>query len=165
MFTTDVKGQPGKPDDTSLLLLPTVAKRHQSPPVEDVMLVRDEVANMVWGVENMVPMANGDTRRGREAASGTLAYLQALVTAAGPPPPPASAAAPIGYNVMTTVAENRIPFIAVHVDGSNREIQIQRAALPRILQGGAAPLVEVQPRTLLLRHGLDQTPAQPYFVF
>jgi len=66
---------------------------------------------------------------------------------------------------MSTVPENWIPFIPVHVDGSNREVQLQRAALPRILEGDPAPPVKVKPRTVLLRQGLDQTPPVTYFVF
>src|SRR5262249_14866104 len=45
------------------------------------------------------------------------------------------------------------------------EIQIQRAAMPRILEGDPDPPVKIQPRTVLLREGLDRSPAQPYFVF
>jgi hypothetical protein len=52
----------------------------------------------------------------------------------------------------------------VHVDGDNREIQLQRAALPRILEGDPDPAVKVEPRTGLLRHGLDDKPAAPYFL-
>ena len=47
----------------------------------------------------------------------------------GPPPAPVPAAAPIRYRVMGAVPENWIPFIPVHVDGSNRDIQIQRARM------------------------------------
>jgi hypothetical protein len=65
---------------------------------------------------------------------------------------------------MNSVPENWIPFIPVHVPGSNRQIQLQRAAMPRILEGDPNPPVRVQPRTVLLRQGLDQSPAQPYFV-
>jgi hypothetical protein len=65
---------------------------------------------------------------------------------------------------MTTVPENWTPFVPVHVDGDNREIQLQRAALPRILEGDPNPPVKVQPRTMLLRQGLDQAPPQPYLV-
>lgn len=65
---------------------------------------------------------------------------------------------------MSSVPENWIPFLPVHVDGTNREIQLQRAALPRILDGDTEPPVKVQPRTTLMRQGLDLTPAQTYFV-
>ena len=65
---------------------------------------------------------------------------------------------------MTIVPENWIPFLPVHVAGDNREIQLQRAALPRILEGDPDPPAKVQPRTALLREGLDHRPAQTYFV-
>jgi hypothetical protein len=166
MFTIDVQNQLGAAADTSLLLLPTVAKIQESPPIEDIILVRDEVANMVWGVENTISVATGESKRGLEAARQTRAFIEAQLTARlGGPPPPVPANAPIRYRVMSTVPENWIPFIPVHVDGSNRKIQIQRAAMPRILEGDPDPPVKVQPRTVLLREGLDRTPSQPYFVF
>jgi hypothetical protein len=64
--------------------------------------------------------------------------------------------------VITTVPEEWIPFPPVHVAGSSREIQLQRAALPRIIDGGPNPPAKVQPRTELLRVGLDA--GQPYVV-
>jgi hypothetical protein len=162
MFTVNVQGAANAPADTSLLLLPTCAKIQDAPPSEEVLLVRDELANMVWGVETTVPLANGESKRGSEAASETTAFLQGLLGVA--PPPPVAPAAPIRYRVMTSVPENWIPFIPVHVPGSNREIQLQRAALPRILAGDPNPPVKVQPRTVLLREGLDRMPQQTYFV-
>jgi hypothetical protein len=45
------------------------------------------------------------------------------------------------------------------VPGNTREIQLQRAALPRVLDGG---LERVRPRTTLLREGLGA--GEPYFV-
>jgi len=162
MFTIDVAGQPGAKADTSLLLLPTATKILRSPPTEDILLLRDEVANMVWGVEQTIPLATGESKRGIEAARQKLAFLQAQI---GPPPAPGPANAPIRYRVMNTVPENWIPFIPVHVDGSNRAIQLQRAAMPRILEGDPHPPGKVEPRTVLLREGLDRTPQQTYFIF
>jgi hypothetical protein len=163
MFTINVEAAAaGAAADTSLLLLPTVPKLQESAPTEDISLVRDEVANMVWGVEDRVPLASGESKPGLEAARETLAFLTNLLGAVGPPPIPA--AARIRYQVMSTVRENWIPFIPVHVTGSNREIQLQRAALPRIIPGAPPPPPKVQPRTVLLRQGLDQSPPQTYFV-
>jgi hypothetical protein len=161
MFTVDVHGQPNAAADTGLLLLPTIAKIQEGAPTEEVMLIRDEVANMVWGIENSIPFPTGETKRGAEAARQTVSYLTGLLGAA--PPAPSPPAAPIRYNVMSSVPENWIPFIPVHVPGSNREIQIQRAAMPRILPGDPDPPVKVEPRSFLLREGLDQ--GQPYFIF
>jgi hypothetical protein len=171
MFTMDVRGRAAA--DTSLLLLPTAAKIIESPPSEDIMMIRDEVANMVWGVEAAIPVATGESLRGIEATRQTRAFLEAELAArlAGPgpvPPPdhePVPANAPIRYLVMSTVPENWIPFIPVHVPDDNRNIQLQRAALPRILDGDPDPPAKVQPRTVLLRQGLDLAPARTYFIF
>jgi hypothetical protein len=65
---------------------------------------------------------------------------------------------------MTSVPEQWIPFIPVHVPGDNRQIQLQRAGLPRIIVGGPPELGKVQPRTMLLREGLDLEDPQSYFV-
>ena len=160
MFTINVQGRGGAAD-TSLLLLPTVPKSDQGPPTEDVMLIRDEVANMVWGIETTVPLSSGATAPGVEAARQLRAFYEASLPPAGAPPAPV---APIRYQIMSTVPESWIPFVPVHVEGSNREIQLQRAAMPRILEGDPNPPAKVEPRTVLLREGLDRTPAEPYFV-
>jgi hypothetical protein len=170
MFTIDVRGQQAA--DTSLVLLPIAATILESPPTEDIQMIRDEVANMVWGVERAIPLPSGESQRGIEAARQTLAFFEAQLAARlsgpGAPPPfhvPTPAAAPIRYQMMNTVPENWIPFIPVHMPNDNRTIQLQRAALPRILDGDPDPPVKVQPRTVLLREGLDRSPAQTYFVF
>lgn len=164
-FTLDVAG--GKDErERALLLLPTAAKVQEGDPVEEVMLVRDELANMVWGIERIVPLASGMSKRGVEAAYETRRfYERELEHRVGPPPAPPPGAAPITYEVMTSVPENWIPFVPVHVDGNNREIQLQRGAMPRVLEGDPDPPVKVTPRTALLREGLDRRPAAPYFVF
>jgi hypothetical protein len=126
------------------------------------MLLRDEVANMVWGVETTVPLGSGATMPGIEAARQLRAFLQSRL--APVPPQPNPSGAPLRYEVMNTVPENWIPFIPVHVPGSTREVQLQRAALPRLLPGAPPPPPKVQPRTVLLREGLDLAAPQPYFV-
>jgi hypothetical protein len=164
MFTINVRNAPaGAAADTTLLLLPTLAKSQVGPPVEEVYLVRDEVANMAWGVERTVALPTGVGRMGSEVATQTVTYLQDLITAGHPPPPPLLAAA-VRYQVMNTVPENWIPFIPVHVPGNNRQIQLQRAAMPRLLVGAPPPAEKVQPLTNLLREGLDLPTAKTYFI-
>jgi hypothetical protein len=61
------------------------------------------------------------------------------------------------------VPEHWIPMVSAHVPGDVRETQLQRAAMVRVIEGvSATPPVE--PRTALMRRGLDQTPRQPYFL-
>lgn len=69
---------------------------------------------------------------------------------------------------MSSVPENWIPMIPVHVAGDNRETQLQRAAMLRIIECdpnlNPPPPVPVRPRTTLLRHGLDQEEASGYLL-
>lgn len=169
MFQLSTRGEDGDvPADTGLLMLPTAAKVLEQRPTEEFALIRDEVANMVWAIEDMVPLPTGAAKRGREAALETRAYLERIVraeAAAAPPVPAPPAAAPLRYELMTSVPEHWIPFIPVHVDGDNREIQLQRASMPRAIEGDPQPPAKVKPRTVLVRHGLDRTPAEPYFMY
>jgi len=166
LFTVNTRGVADAAADTHLVLLPTAASIQDGPATEEVLLVRDEVANMVWGVERTVPLASGESKPGQEAARQTVAFLQGQLTGAGGGAQPAAAtgAAAVRYRVMSTVPEHWIPFVPVHVPGSNREIQLQRAAMPRMLEGDHDPPVGAQPRTALLREGLDAVPARSYFV-
>ncbi len=43
---------------------PAAQKIQEGPPLEDVMLVRDEMANMVWGIERHVPLADRRAKPG-----------------------------------------------------------------------------------------------------
>jgi hypothetical protein len=148
-LTPDVV-EPEQPP-VSLVMLPTTPHLQESAPVEEVVFIRDEMANMVWGIERRVPLPSGASRPGTETGREYREHLQQLVRPPSAPPPPA---APIRYHVMTTVPEHWIPFIPAHVEDSVREIQLQRAALPRILEGATGPPDKVRPRTTLLRHGL-----------
>jgi hypothetical protein len=141
-----------------LLLLPTANNVAEGSPVEEIMMIRDEMANMVWGIEQRIPLPSGASRPGAETARELRQYLQRLV---GPPsgtgPQPA---APIRYQVMNQVPEQWIPFVPVHLDNNVREIQLQRAALPRVLDGDTALPEKIRPRTSLLSQNLPHA----YFI-
>jgi hypothetical protein len=169
MFTLNTKGVAGKvAADTSMLLLPTVPKAQEGRPLETVVLIRDEMANMVWGIEKTVLLASGDSKQGGEAATETLNYYKKLL-AENPGPAPGAPPlikneALIRYQVMNSVPEHWIPFIPVHVEDDNRETQLQRAAMPRIIEGDPNKPEKVRPRTILLREGLDRAVATAYFL-
>jgi hypothetical protein len=151
--------------DTSLLVLPVAAKVQDGPAFEEIALVRDEMANMVWGLERTIPSGTGGGMPGALSAGQTTAYFRRLGEAVPPVDPGEPRVADVRYEAMTSVPEHWIPFVPVHVDGSNRQIQLQRAAMPRIVPGLVT--VPVEPRTALLREGRDGGPgdaAQPYFV-
>lgn len=55
----------------SMLVSPSVPKILEGKPLEEIFLVRDEVANMVWDVETQITLPSGDSMPGREAALQT----------------------------------------------------------------------------------------------
>jgi hypothetical protein len=164
MFLVNTRGERGELSDTSLLLMPTARKVQNGRPLEEVMLTRDEVANMVWGIEAAAPMPTGEAKPGREAAFELRSFLERLLGSSAGDVVPVAEGAAIRYRVMSSVPEYWIPFIPVHREGSNREIQLQRAALPRIIEGDLANPRKVRPRTALLREGLDRPTPAGYFL-
>ncbi|WP_062349669.1 hypothetical protein [Herbidospora yilanensis] len=164
MFTLDVAGTGAEPADLSLFLPPALAQSIDGPQLEEVVFMRDEVANLVWAVERVIPLASGAGKRGSEAAEESLAHRRRLAGLPPDGPITGDAAAPISYRTMTTVPENWIPFVVVHVPGDVRETQLQRGAMIRTMEG-APPGARIRPRTTLLRVGLDQAPAAPYHLF
>ncbi|MEU8399537.1 hypothetical protein AB0C28_30485 [Nonomuraea sp. NPDC048892] len=164
MYTLDVAGTGHEPADTSLFLPPVLPRAADGPPLEDVVFMRDELANLVWAVERVVPLASGTGKPGSAAAEETLTHRRRLAGLPPGGPVTGDATAPISYRAMTTVPENWIPFLVMHVPGDVRETQLQRGAMVRTMEG-APPGPRVRPRTTLLRAGLDQAPAAPYYVF
>jgi hypothetical protein len=148
--------------DTALLLPPATAKTLDGPPLEDVELARDEVANMVWAIERTVPSMTGAGVSGKDEALETRQYHERLVAQGTPQPVDYQAA--VAYRAMTDVPEHFIPFVPVHLPGSVREIQLQRSRMLRVIEGDPLPPEKVPPRTALIREGLDETPMRAYFL-
>lgn len=173
IFTLNVDGAEDEPADSSLLLLPTVPKIQESQPIEEVYLIRDEMANMVWGIETRILLPSGVPKPGREVALELHNHYQRIVEKENATTPDTEEEieykADIKCQIMSTVPENWIPFIPVHVKDSNRdsnrEIQLQRAAMPRIIKGDSQDPKKIRPRTNLLRVGLDQETKVAYKLF
>ncbi len=167
MYSLNVAGHADVPADLSILVAPVVPKIFEGKPLEEVYLVRDEVANMVWGVETQIALPSGETTPGREAALQMQRHYQRIVkieNSGAIPPPAIEPVAAIRYQLMNSVPENWIPFVPVHKDNDRREIQLQRASMPRIIEGDTKPVEKIKPRTALMREGLSATPALPYFI-
>ncbi|MCC7205944.1 MAG: hypothetical protein IT323_01470 [Anaerolineae bacterium] len=151
MFTLSTRGDPSQAD-TRLFLPPSIGKELEGPPIEQATFLRDEMANMVWAVESILPNDRLGGMNGYEAALALADYLSRRLPAP-PQPPLLPNDALIRYLVGTVVPENWIPFIPVHVGGSNRAIQLQRARMVTALLD--------HPRGEVLRPG---APGSPYFI-
>lgn len=69
------------------------------------------------------------------------------------------------YRLTTSVPEQWIPMVPVHRPGDVREIQLQRAAMPRLLADDDPNQTVVRPRTWLMRQGLDDLlPDRSYYL-
>ena len=121
-------------------LCPSITHSLQDDPMEEVNFLRDQMAGMVWAVENRVPS---------QAGKGVSGDAMALKSTQPPPFTPAPGNAAIRYILGTTVPDNWIPFIPVHISGSITEIRFQRAAMP----GAKGALGRI----------ISETPA-PYYV-
>lgn len=142
--------------DMTMFLAPAVPKIQDGEPLEEVYFLRDEMANLVWGVETKVPLVTGAARPGGEVGRETAHYY-----APGEPAPAQPYHAPIYYQPIRSVPENWIPFLPVHVPGSQREVQLQRGSMMRISDGSNA---KIAPATMTVREGLDKQPRQPLFI-
>mgnify|MGYP000848253362 FL=1 len=114
-------------DTQKLFFLPPVlGPLLESQPVEDVSLLRDEMANVAWAVERVVESAAGRPLDRHEAYQETLA--------AQPSPPSAgSEGDPLVYRLGTTVPDYWIPLLPVK-DGTT--LRLKRGALPAFGEGG-----------------------------
>lgn len=148
------------------LFLPPVAHRvAESDPLEAVAFVRDEASNLVWAVESRVADGAGSGADGAAVARRFQAALDELErgVGGGGEPVPVAPDAQLRYRLGTSVPENWIPFLPVHLPGGTREIRLQRAAMPRFVLGAVQP---VRPLTTILREGLgdDDSVAAAMFV-
>jgi hypothetical protein len=122
------------------VLAPTVPRVLEGEPLEEVALFRDEMANLVWGVERTVPgPASGEpVARARQAARVTL--RQSIPDDLGD--------AAIVYRLMTPVPENWIPLVAVRSSGAEHH-ELERRPMVRHREDGTAQLVHPTGTVLL----------------
>jgi hypothetical protein len=124
MFTMSRSPSAGQAD-TRFFLPPALAKLLEAPPLEKVHFLRDEMANMAWAVERVVPSQLGTGINGYAVAARAASQAPS-------PPPLGPTTAPVRYVLGTDVPYNWIPFVPVHVPGSHRSVQLQRAQMPAV---------------------------------
>jgi hypothetical protein len=110
-----------EPADRLFFLPPTLASSLTSDPVEDVLLIRDEMANMAWAIERTVPGADG------RPVDRFEAYQEKR--RAEPPPEPIPEDAAVEYRLASTIPDHWIPLVPVHTGENQRAIALQRGAM------------------------------------
>lgn len=128
MWNLNIRDDPNNLD-TRFFLAPSLARSLESKAVEEVVFLRDEVANLVWGVEAVIPnpVTGGlDARYAgkllREAI--TNAYPETITDGADD--------VLLHYQLMGSVPENWIPFVSVRLEGESASSAFLQGAMPRI---------------------------------
>jgi hypothetical protein len=114
-----------------LFVPPAAVQIAEGPPMEDVLFVRDEMANMAWGVERVVSGPSGDPRLRRNEARSDIDRPNAT------PVPTAE----LDYVLETVVPPQWIPYIP-RTD-AYRSIELVRGALVRFAGGVGVPVLPV----------------------
>jgi hypothetical protein len=89
-----------------LCVPPTARTTLEGDPLEEVLFLRDEMANMAWAVEAILQSASGDPRSRRDEADPAPAKIA--------PVPPAE----LQYRLATTVPPYWIPLVPIPTDGN-----------------------------------------------
>ena len=128
-----------------LLFPPTILRGDMSNPLEEVEFLRDEMANMVWGVETKINDGCGGTMDGRGLSEAILSVVDAKKDSdigVG-----TEQEAEYYYLLQNRVPINWIPFLPMKIPGELRDIQLRRAKMPIFFNGKYQP---VRPSTELL---------------
>lgn len=122
MFTNSTKDNYKETEVNGLYYAPQLAATIEGKPIEEVKVLRDEMANMVWGVENVVPDGCGDTLDANMYASQLQQVVDEVNEEGKPKYDPQTIAfgngetaavekAKYSYQLQSTVPFNWIPFI------------------------------------------------------
>ena len=129
----------GSPAGNPTLMVPSVTTAPLAGDVVEVVrLLRDDMASLVWAVEQIVTDPDGTCHDLQDE------YLRAVV-----PVGKALANADVAYRLMTDVPAHWVPFIPIRLAASARQVGLVEAVLPRPDSYGG--LVTAAPRSSVLQ--------------
>lgn len=131
-------------DEHFLYLAPAATKRMESEPLEELLFVRDEYANMVWAIERRVTNAMGNPVDGYGQHTELKgSYLKSEKLQNGLPQ----------YRLASTVPYNWIPYLPQQIGNSVDQIQLVKAVMMRnedaIQQTVTEPLTRLAVKDIL----------------
>ena len=130
-------------DTQQLYFLPPVLGPNlESPPVEEVLFLRDEMANVAWGVEKIVESAAGRPLDRYEAYQESRRKQEEATPDQNPDNDQTT---PLPYRLGTSVPDYWIPLLPV-MDGTS--LKLKRGAIPDFNAGERPRLIEPQGRIL-----------------
>jgi len=110
-----------RPPD-QFFLAPTLMRTVEGKPLEEVLFLRDEMANLAWGVEGTVEGPSG------RAVDRRQVYAERQT---GVPTPPSARRDALVWRLATDVPDYWIPLIPVQIDKTSGAIAFRRGATLR----------------------------------
>ena len=153
------------PENSWILLANLSECIQESPALESVSFLRDEMANLVWGVETLIKHPIFGSRDGHKKAADVDQFLRSFSSEE----PDSSAQNALKYQLGVSMPENWIPFVPVSATDiknlstfaknllEERKVLLQRAALPRFWDN-ALPQ-RIRPISTLLGGNQEEGPS------
>ncbi len=126
-----------------LLFPPTLIRTEESRPIEEIQFLRDEMANMVWGVETIINDGCGSIITGQNLSDAVLTIVDEQKNKIFIDENDSE----YFYLFQNRVPIHWIPFLPKKIKGEVREILFQRGRMPVFYNGKYNP---VRPSTELL---------------
>lgn len=143
MFTHTPASNISKIDMNGLLLPPVLPSTVESEAVEEVMFVRDEMANMIWGIETKVQDGCGGVMDAAKLANNIASKIDdenekrevpgkvtVSESADGDVEVERTKKSDFRYVLRTDVPLNWIPFLPQQLPGQHKEIALRRGKMP-----------------------------------
>jgi hypothetical protein len=124
--------------DDALLIAPALAASLQGRDIEEVVLLRDETADLAWAIERAIEGEHGLPADRAQAAHEAVA----------PAPPSPSPSDTLSYRLRTDPPPHWFPLLPQRVQLTDPSMTFRLGALPRVTPGG--PVTPLRPRGRLL---------------
>ena len=193
MFTNapEERSSPSSKPANGFLFPPTLPRTLEGEPIEEISFLRDEMANMVWGVEERIDDGCGSsidaTRLAADVgqfvedsyeAEAEKARFSVDVTPDGRALMTSDKKADYKYTLMTSVPFNWIPFVPQHIKDpaqkdeysvflGGREIALRRGKMPCYFNGEyrpVRPLSSVLKPEFMVRKSDGKKGEKPLFI-
>ncbi|OJJ19700.1 hypothetical protein BKI52_19400 [marine bacterium AO1-C] len=166
MFNLNQSNAPlGSYPDNRLFMPPTVHKSLESEPIEEVLFTRDEMNNLVWGIERVIASPLGERTQWNELVRKRKAQLQTLVNFNNASPATPLVATDFVYDYITNeIPENWIPFIRVQRTGQPDRRYLQRGKMERYWPNVPGTARFIQPMSVLLQENTSNAGTGVYFL-
>ncbi|MFK8008015.1 MAG: hypothetical protein AB8H03_16780 [Saprospiraceae bacterium] len=151
--SNQLKDNSGIPEG-GLLIPSSLLHVQESKPIELVRFQRDEMANMVWAIESIIPNELGKGQNGYEA----FLFRQKYMGLSDPKSSQGNATFTYEF-ISDSIPDNWIPFIPNKIKTDYREIKLIRGAIEKRLKPNSLDKTPIQPFGIILNEV-----ATPYFI-